>query len=54
MERLVSKQMRFGRSCTRCKVYFVTEDETSYLCPWCQKVRVREMKDLIMDDFAEL
>jgi len=56
MERLVSKQTKFGRSCTRCKVYFVTEDETNYLCPWCMRVESGEMKDdaFILDDSMEL
>jgi hypothetical protein len=55
MERMVSKQMKFGRSCTRCKVYFVTDDEMNYLCPWCKRVEAGEMKEevFVMDDTIE-
>jgi exosome complex RNA-binding protein Csl4 len=56
MERLVSKKMRFGRRCARCKAYFVTNDETNYVCPWCQRVEAGKMKDkvYVTDDFIEL
>ena len=29
--------MKFGRPCTRCKSYFVTDDPQSFVCFWCQK-----------------
>lgn len=56
MEKVVSKRMKYGRTCTRCKMYFVTVDETNYLCPWCQKVEAGEAKykAYVMDDFIEL
>jgi rRNA maturation endonuclease Nob1 len=38
MERIVTKQMKFGRSCAKCKAYFVTNDQEARLCPWCEKV----------------
>ena len=38
LERIVTRQMTFGKSCTRCKSYFVTSDEGAHLCPWCAKV----------------
>jgi hypothetical protein len=28
---------RFGRSCRVCKLYFLTNDPNTYICPWCQK-----------------
>jgi RNA polymerase subunit RPABC4/transcription elongation factor Spt4 len=30
--------MSFGRSCSRCKVYFVTNLEEEHMCPWCRKI----------------
>ena len=27
--------MKYGRSCVRCKSYFVTDEEGAHLCPWC-------------------
>lgn len=30
--------MRFGRSCQKCKAYFVTDREDARLCPWCEKI----------------
>jgi len=36
--------MRFGRSCTRCRAYFVTDIEDQRICPWC--VRVEEGKEV--------
>ena len=30
--------MRFGRSCAKCKSYFVTDDAQARLCPWCEKI----------------
>ncbi len=38
MESFAVKQVRIGRNCSRCKVYFVTENVNATLCPWCQKV----------------
>ncbi len=38
MERALAKQVRFGRSCPRCKAYFVADQEDARLCPWCEKV----------------
>jgi hypothetical protein len=35
MERSIAKQVNFGRSCLKCKVYFVTSDPSLYICPWC-------------------
>jgi hypothetical protein len=37
MERSATKQVRFGRPCTKCRANFVTEDPNSYTCSWCQK-----------------
>jgi hypothetical protein len=56
MQRMVNKQRKFGRSCTRCNLYFATNDKTDYLCHWCQWVETGEMKDGVfaMDDFIEL
>ena len=38
MERAVAKQIKFGRSCPKCKAYFVTEQKDARLCPWCERV----------------
>ena len=37
MEGSATKQVRIGRPCIRCKAYFVTEDQNTYMCQWCQK-----------------
>jgi Zn finger protein HypA/HybF involved in hydrogenase expression len=37
MESTLAKQVRYGRSCIRCRSYFVTEDERAHVCPWCEK-----------------
>jgi len=29
----------FGKSCKRCNVYFVTQDRTEEICPWCLRVQ---------------
>ena len=42
MERIVTKQMVFGKSCVKCKSYFVSSDEAARLCPWCSKVESGE------------
>jgi predicted RNA-binding Zn-ribbon protein involved in translation (DUF1610 family) len=56
MERMVNAEMKFGRSCTRCKVYFVTDHEANYLCPWCQRVAAGKMNEevYVTDDLIEL
>ena len=50
MERSIAKQMSFGRSCAKCKVYFVTSDPSLYICPWCQKPG----EDALLDDIYDL
>jgi uncharacterized Zn finger protein (UPF0148 family) len=37
LERIVTQQMTFGKSCARCRSYFVTSDEGARVCPWCAK-----------------
>ena len=56
MERLVTTRNKFGRSCTRCKIYFVTENETNYLCPWCQRIVAGKTGEaaLVGDDSLDL
>jgi rRNA maturation endonuclease Nob1 len=38
MESTLTKQVRHGKSCVRCKSYFVTEEENAHMCPWCDKI----------------
>jgi Zn finger protein HypA/HybF involved in hydrogenase expression len=38
MERIITKQMKFGAACTKCGAYFVAEKEQVRLCPWCERV----------------
>jgi hypothetical protein len=38
MEGALAKQVRYGRSCQKCKAYFVTDREELHLCPWCEKI----------------
>jgi len=45
MERGPSKPMSYGRSCMRCRIYFVSSDPGVYVCPWCQKVEGGVMQD---------
>jgi rRNA maturation endonuclease Nob1 len=40
MERAVTKQVKFGRACLRCKSYFVTTDKEQHTCPWCERIEV--------------
>jgi hypothetical protein len=28
----------YGKSCERCKVYFIATDPNQRTCPWCQMV----------------
>ena len=49
MEGSVTKQVSFGRSCLKCKVYFVTSDPGLYVCPWCQKAGEDAILDAIYD-----
>jgi len=44
-----AKQIRYGRSCNRCKTYFVTNDPGCYICPWCAKVGGAELLKEIPD-----
>ena len=37
MQRLIPRGAAVGVNCSRCGVYFVTEDEGVYVCRWCQK-----------------
>ena len=39
MEGAFAKQVRYGRSCQKCKAYFVTDREGDRLCPWCERVQ---------------
>ena len=38
MEGAFAKQVKYGRSCQKCRSYFVTEQVEARLCPWCEKV----------------
>ena len=38
MEGALAKQVRYGRSCQKCKAYFVTDRDEVHLCPWCLKI----------------
>jgi RNA polymerase subunit RPABC4/transcription elongation factor Spt4 len=40
MASTVAKQVRYGKSCLRCKAYFVTTDAEQRICPWCQRIEV--------------
>ena len=37
--------MSYGRSCVRCRIYFVSDDPGVYICPWCQKAEGGMMLD---------
>lgn len=37
--------MSYGRSCVRCRIYFVSNDPGVYVCPWCQKAEGGAMLD---------
>ena len=28
----------YGKSCERCRVYFVALESSQTVCPWCQRV----------------
>jgi hypothetical protein len=32
-----TRTVSYGRSCQRCKLYFVTTDASAYTCQWCAK-----------------
>jgi hypothetical protein len=49
MERVVAKQVSFGRSCVERKVFFVTDDANLYTCPWCLKIDAKVRMDSIYE-----
>jgi Zn finger protein HypA/HybF involved in hydrogenase expression len=38
MEGVATKQVRYGKSCNRCRTYFISERQNEYTCPWCQRI----------------
>jgi hypothetical protein len=36
-QRLALDSMTFGKSCTRCSIYYLTTNRTEQLCPWCRR-----------------
>lgn len=55
-ERIIGKHAKFGKTCVKCKIYFVTEDETATLCRWCERIESGQPVEeaFVMDDFIEL
>jgi predicted RNA-binding Zn-ribbon protein involved in translation (DUF1610 family) len=56
MAPMMEMQKKFGRSCTRCKMYFVTDNQTNYLCPWCERIEAGKMGEevFVSDDSLDL
>ena len=47
-----TKTLSYGRSCQRCKLYFVTTDSSVYTCPWCSRSMSGEAPE-ISDPWAD-
>jgi hypothetical protein len=50
MESLAPKQVKYGRSCTRCRSYFVSFSQSDNLCPWCTKVEAGAADETSYDE----
>jgi rRNA maturation endonuclease Nob1 len=44
MEGIITKQVRFGRSCQKCKAYFVTDKKDARVCPWCERIELGHLQ----------
>jgi len=41
--------LTFGKSCSRCNVYFLTSNRLDDRCPWCTKVELGVYTDSATD-----